>query len=176
MIRFRVYGEPVPQGSMKAFRKKGGPGTIVTHNNEAKLRPWREAVAAEAREWRKTHPGHPLDEPVAVALTFYVTRPASLPKWRWLPWTGRDLDKQVRSVLDALKAIVIRDDSRVVDLAACKRFAGMGLADDAPGVVVTVVPLGQWERELTPDDDEEERRTVAFLRRTIEEREGFVAT
>lgn len=153
MIRFRVYGEPVPQGSMKAFRKKGGPGTIVTHNNEAKLRPWREAVAAEAREWRKANPGNPLDEPVAVALTFYVTRPTSLPKWRWLPWTGRDIDKQVRSVLDALKAVVIRDDSRVVDLAASKRFAGMGLADDAPGVVVEVSALGEYEREAGPATD-----------------------
>ena len=151
-IRLRVYGEPIPQGSMKSVPVGRGRHRVVA-DNEKPLKPWREAVRSEAQQWREANPGQPLDEPVAVALTFYVTRPQSLPKWRWLPWTGRDIDKQVRSVLDALKAIVIRDDSRVVDLAASKRFAGMGLADDAPGVVVSVHPLGQYERDAGPTSE-----------------------
>jgi len=36
--------------------------------------------------------------------------------------TKPDIDKTVRAIFDALKGILIHDDSQVVELHACKRY------------------------------------------------------
>lgn len=148
VCELRVYGEPVAQGSLKAIPIRGRRGARVIADNEKELTSWRGVISGEAQRWRRENPGDPIDGPLAIDVTFYVTRPTSLPKWRWLPWTGRDWDKLARAVCDALTAVVWRDDSRIVDGTVRKRFASMGGVDDAPGVRIIVDSLVDHEREV----------------------------
>jgi Holliday junction resolvase RusA-like endonuclease len=63
---------------------------------------------------------------VRLTLAFYLPRPQSLAKRMTAHTKYPDLDKMVRSVNDALTHVVSRDDSRVVDLLAMKRYATDG--------------------------------------------------
>jgi crossover junction endodeoxyribonuclease RusA len=123
MIRFEVYGTPVPQGSMKAFMPKGRRFPIVTADN-AKTKPWRQAIIDAVRRDGAPDPT-PFDGPVALDVLFYLPRPKSAPKAIVRPAKKPDLDKLVRAVCDALTAAgVWRDDSQVVSVHAGKVFAG----------------------------------------------------
>lgn len=133
--RIRVYGTPAPQGS----KRHVGHGVMV--ESSKKVRPWRAAVTAEAAQHEPVH------GPVYIKVEFYLPRPRG--HYR----TGRnahllrasapphhavkpDLDKLVRSTLDALTdAGLIDDDARVYSLTARKRYA-----DDAerPGALITI--------------------------------------
>lgn len=153
-------GTPVPQGSKSGYiMGKGDAARVVIQdgssrkrrdgtNSRAEHAKWRAAVAKEARAWCTANEhGTPWDGPVAVDITFWLPRPSSAPKWRWLPWTKPDIDKLVRSVLDSISGNVISGDSRVTDLAARKRYA---TTDDClPGCRIAVRLLP--EREVGPD-------------------------
>lgn len=141
MITFAVYGTPVPKGSTKAFWRPGMKHAVVTHDN-AKTKPWQEAVVSAARDALAGAP--PLEGPVAVRLRFYMPRPASAPRRVVEPCKKPDLDKLARCVKDGLtRAGVYRDDSQVVLLIARKVFAA-GRDDEASGVpraLITVQPF-----------------------------------
>lgn len=120
-VRFFVPGVPIPKGSAKAFVV--GKRAVVTHDN-AKTKPWQRSIAAEARG---VAPGL-LDGAVRVELWFSMPRPKSHGKPGRKSWaaehvTRPDLDKLVRTVLDALTGIVWADDSQVVEVAARKCYA-----------------------------------------------------
>jgi crossover junction endodeoxyribonuclease RusA len=140
---FCVVGEPVTQGSKRAFLDgHGRPHT--TEVTDKVLRPWRAEVASAALEARQG--AGTIDGPVAVELTFYLARPASYPKRVRLPWKGRDVDKLARAVLDSLTtAQVYRDDSRVTDLVVRKRFAA-----EYVGVRVEVEAIDETEIGAAP--------------------------
>lgn len=143
----RVYGDPIPQGSTRAFavRKAGQPtGRVaVTHDN-AKTKPWRQAIAVA---WLDQYPGCGFDSgPVSVSITFLMRRPrghygtgrnaaqvrAGAPA---CPEVKPDLDKLARAVLDALgDAGAWRDDAQVCDLSAGKIYAPEGIQ---PGAIIT---------------------------------------
>jgi Holliday junction resolvase RusA-like endonuclease len=74
---------------------------------------------------------------------FWLPRPQSSPRWRWLSSTRPDVDKLARSTLDALSRIVYVDDARIADLSVRKLYA----LDRPPGALVRVQPLGVVERE-----------------------------
>lgn len=134
-VRFEVAGVPVPQGSMKGFRR--GNRVILTSDNE-RLAPWRTAVEFAARD---AYPRALLmTGAVYVILDFRLPVPRSAPKRKRLAATKRpDLDKLVRGVLDALTGVLWADDAQVVSLQATK-----GLAyDGAPGASVTVTEWGE---------------------------------
>lgn len=167
MIKLRVYGTPVPQGSTRAFavRKGGAPtGRVVVTGDNAKTKSWRQAVVDEALAYlvsrneagrcglcdRLDAHAHAL-EPLAVTLVFILPRPAGhfgsgrnagqvKPSAPPFPVTKPDLDKLCRAVLDALTdAGVWRDDSQVAELNAGKVYATGG---DRPGCVIEVSSLG----------------------------------
>src|SRR4051812_40985373 len=94
-----VLGVPVAQGSMRSL----GPGRMV-HSNAEKLRPWRDTVAWQVRQGMNDHGLEPLEGPVAVAATFTLPRPKSAPRTRWAPDRKPDVDKLLRSLLDACTA------------------------------------------------------------------------
>lgn len=95
-----------------------------------KVGPWREAVVAACL--REDLTGAAFAGPVRVSCTFYLTRPQghrnargelkpSAPRY---PATTPDLDKIIRSTLDALtQAAVIQDDRLVVAIDAVKLYA-----------------------------------------------------
>jgi Holliday junction resolvase RusA-like endonuclease len=132
VLAFDVFGEAAPQGSKKAYVVKG---RAVLVESSSKVKPWRASVAASAHEaahssgWLKT------DGPVAVEVTFWLKRPASVK--RPLPERKPDIDKLLRGVLDGISdsGAVWADDARVVDVTARKRYA-----DDFVGASITVTP------------------------------------
>lgn len=135
-ISFEVDGLPQPQGSTKAFKTKSGK-VLVTSDNR-KLKPWRQAVIAAAREQLGRTP--PATGAVRVDVVFNLPRPLGhfgkrglLPSAPELPIVRPDLDKLCRAVLDALtEAGVFRDDGQVWKLELEKQYG------DHAGAAITV--------------------------------------
>jgi hypothetical protein len=111
MIRLTVYGDPIPQGSMKAFVPKGWKRAVLTSDNP-ELKTWRSEIVAEARKALADQP--PLGGAVAVRVLFFVHRPESLPKRIADPVKQRsgDIDKLERALLDVALATLRRHAAR----------------------------------------------------------------
>jgi Holliday junction resolvase RusA-like endonuclease len=139
-LTFEVRAIPGPQGSKNQW---GG-------ESSAKVKPWREAVRSEAvAAIIATGDKRAAMGPVAVIIRFSLPRPKS--HYR----TGRnagvlrddapgycskrpDVDKLVRSTLDALTAAgLYGDDAQVAVLEVEKRYAD----PDPVGAVITVSAL-----------------------------------
>jgi Holliday junction resolvase RusA-like endonuclease len=136
-IEFFVPGKPETQGSIRAFTNRATGRAILTSTN-AKLAPWRKAVAQAAaiasggRLYQKC--------PVAVSAEFILPRLVSHPK------TSRgitphamckpDLDKLMRALGDGLESGgIIDEDSRIVEWKASKRYASN---EEQPGARVVI--------------------------------------
>lgn len=166
---FRVYGQPVPKGSMIPRRLKDGRVVVVEDNKRTK--PWRRAI-------EKAAPIHlperaDLYQPIKVTCLFGVQR---LPNDTGLlapvmqagsHHEGGDVDKMVRLVLDALQGCgVLRNDAQVVRLGeTAKVFAddpewhqGVQRRFAVPGLYCRVEPVGwvpdplPYERVLADDE------------------------
>jgi crossover junction endodeoxyribonuclease RusA len=129
--RFEAVGDPVSQGSMRAFMVAGRP--IVTHTKGVKLNEWRDIIGWAARDAvKEVHAG-----PITVGAVFWFLRPASVSaKKRPYMTVKPDIDKVTRALLDALTGIVFRDDSQVVKLDVQKRYCDENVKQ--PGVAVTI--------------------------------------
>lgn len=138
-VSFTVAGIPAPQGSKSPWGSEANPNT----------KPWRAAVAADARAAMTYHDADGTSgylEPIAGPVVLYVTFTFPRPKSHYR--TGRhahelkpsapaycatkpDLDKLLRAIGDAITGIVVRDDSQIVEIVASKWYG-------APSAVVTV--------------------------------------
>lgn len=123
-ISFIVWGEPIPQGSTRAFIPKGWKRPIITADNK-RTKPWRQDVKAAALEAMEKANVPLMGKGVAVSVAchFYFARPKSAKRSVTHKTTRPDLDKLIRSVGDALKGIVYEDDAQVVSLSLLKDFA-----------------------------------------------------
>ena len=123
MVAFFVAGTPAPQGSKRFLGVHGGKGVLAESASEA-VRSWRADVRAAAA------PLFPavLAGAVRVEVEFRLARPKSVSvRARPRPTARPDLDKLVRSTLDALKSAgAYGDDSQVVELRAVKAYATAG--------------------------------------------------
>lgn len=158
MIRLEVHGAPAPKGSVQAF-VRGGRAQIVTggaKSTRAHMKAWDAAVrqaACDARSptgasfdgpsWVKT--------PIEIAIAFRMARPAghwsANPKKPGLkasapmvPIVKPDIDKLVRTTLDAMTGILFDDDSAVVELNVSKMYA-------APGTEGATILIRPWRPE-----------------------------
>lgn len=152
-MHITVYGTPAPQGS----KRHVGNGVMI--ESSKKVRPWRQDVkhaallalgsdddcltpgceCTDAPNWTP-------DEPLRVDVTFYLPRPrghygtgrnaTSLkPSAPTQPYTKPDIDKLLRSTLDALgEAGLWTDDSRVATIHAEKRYAD----ERPPGALIDI--------------------------------------
>lgn len=152
-----VHGIPGPQGS----KRHVGHGVLV--ESSALVRPWRDAVRSttadeldRSRQGAEWHANLGRLDPISVAVVFTLARPAShyrtgkraselRPGAPEEPATRPDLDKLLRSTLDALKdAGALVDDSRVVEVHAVKAYPGGHLdALDGPGAVIALRMLDE---------------------------------
>ena len=123
MIRFRVYGTPVPQGSMKHI----GGGRVI-HTAAGKLKRWRAEIERVAVEVGRNRPA--IDGACMIDVEFILERPKSRRKALFAD-RRPDLDKLQRGVGDALESVLYTQDSRVVGWNATKRYAE---GDELPGV------------------------------------------
>lgn len=128
MVAFTVLGRPQPAGSKRAFQHpKTKRILIVDASKNAK--PWKREVARVAAE----HIDELLDGPLAVDITFVLSRPKShygtgrnaetlkdsAPAY---PTSPPDVDKLSRAILDACTTAVWHDDSQVVEKVARKVY------------------------------------------------------
>lgn len=151
ILTFTADGIPAPQGSKKTIPAKDGrghyTGKVSVLESSARLKPWRQVVAAAARLARG--PMVPAAGPIVMTLEFRLPRPKghygtgrnagklkpSAPEW---PTKKPDVDKLERAILDALTiARVYGDDSQVVAIHSTKTFAD----HDAPGATVGVATM-----------------------------------
>ena len=130
-IEFRVMGEPIPQGSTRAFISRSGR-PIITHSNR-NLKQWRQRIATEAQA--KRPPQWDMESAVLVNVDFFMPRPKSLPKKVSEDVKRPDLDKLIRAVLDGLTGIFYNDDSQVIGIFGSKKYAGKNVP---PGVEIRI--------------------------------------
>lgn len=140
MIGITVHGTPAPQGSKRAI-VRGGRAALIESSHD-RVKSWRQAVvdAALAEDCPQ------LAGPAEVAVTFRLKRPKghyrtgrnahllrdSAPAY---PHGMPDLDKLLRSTMDALTAAgVWGDDAQVVAVTAAKTYG-------QPGADITVRAL-----------------------------------
>lgn len=124
IVQFTVYGEPVAQGRPK-FSTAGG---FAKAYDPAKSRDYKDYVRLAASEYA---PKVPLEGPIGMVLTVYRSTPKSFSKRRAAlaeageitPTTKPDVDNYLKGVKDALKGIIWRDDSQVVEVYARKRYS-----------------------------------------------------
>ena len=110
-IAFSVEGKPIQQGSMRAFNNR------IVHNKTKELMAWRQMVAVSAHSAGCI----PIEGAISITMHFRYERPKSVK--RAVPTVPPDLDKQVRSILDALTGVAYVDDSQVTHIIAGKSYA-----------------------------------------------------
>ena len=110
---------PVPEGSHSAHIIGGR--AVVHHNNSDKLMAYRDAIA---EGYRKSGGNYHHDSPISIQITFIFPRPKSVKRSkRPLPSVRNgDIDKLIRSTLDALTGVAYDDDCQVVHVEAYKIY------------------------------------------------------
>jgi Holliday junction resolvase RusA-like endonuclease len=124
MIQFTVYGEPVAQGRPKFSTVGGFPRAY----DPAKSRDYKDYVRLAAS---KHAPAALLEGPLGIAVTAFRSTPKSFSQKKAaaaergdiLPVTKPDADNYLKGVKDALKGIIWKDDSQVVDAFVRKRYS-----------------------------------------------------
>lgn len=134
-IEFFVAGNPIPQGSMKAFMPKGARFPVVTHNKTADLKSWRGVVAYSARDaMSRSGALMIVSGPVSVKIDFLLHRPRAhygtgknadklKPNAPAYSVSKPDIDKLERAILDALTGVVWTDDSQVAHVEKWKHYS-----------------------------------------------------
>lgn len=131
-----VLGDPAPQGS-KSYKGRTRAGKPILVESSKAVKPWRAAVADAAEDAARLQGWPCADGPVSVEVDFYLPRPVRMPRGRFRPSVRPDLDKLLRSTLDALKTSgAIADDAVVVSILASKHYAGVVFA--ATGARITI--------------------------------------
>ena len=120
-IEFTVLGVPVPKGSTRAFAmmRNGKPFAVTTAANP-KTKSWQSEVTVMAQAHAPAE--GPWDGPVQLSVNFLMPRPKTLAKKVQHHIKKPDLDKLLRLIKDALKGVIYKDDSQVVEVWASKKY------------------------------------------------------
>jgi crossover junction endodeoxyribonuclease RusA len=159
-ISFFIHGMPVPQGSKRVIR-----GNLI-EMADARLRSWRQDVAAISSQQMQGH--LPWQGPVMVTLSFYLPRPKAhygtgrnaerlKPQAPTYPSTHPDIDKLIRSVLDAMTGIVFHDDRQVVVIQAGKYYGQPGMDCEVAETVASAHDVEQ-QREVADGQEQEDQQ------------------
>lgn len=141
IARFTVYGVAQPQGSKTAVVRNGRAIMLDGRRKEAReaFAGWRTSIATAARDWQAENGGVALlTGALSVSAMFYLPRPASTPRRVVFPTKRPDLDKLFRLAGDAMKGVLIAEDSEIVSISTHKRFA-MGDRPPRAEIVVEVL-------------------------------------
>ena len=142
MIVIRVFGTPAPKGSMKLVEygkgKRRLPRPIMVADNSHELQAWSRAVATCARVAMIGKAMY-VDTALAVRATFILPRPASVK--RLMPSVRPDLDKLIRSTLDAMTGVVFDDDARIVRFQDPTKVYDGWMDHHGVGAIINVSPF-----------------------------------
>lgn len=123
-ITFTVYGEPIAQGRGRAAVVNG---KVIVYDPK-KSRDYKREIKAEAV---KVRPEKPWEGPVSLEIRIYKSIPKSFSgRKRKLavigglrPTTKPDVSNVCKGIEDAIKGIIIRDDSQIVNLSVYKWYS-----------------------------------------------------
>lgn len=124
MIKFTVYGEPVAQGRPRATTINGH----VCMYDPKKSRDYKNYIRLAASEHK---PEKLLEGPLSMKVKIYRPSLKSFSKKKaemaekgeLRPVTKPDTDNYVKAIKDALKSVIWKDDSQVVELHASKYYS-----------------------------------------------------
>jgi Holliday junction resolvase RusA-like endonuclease len=144
MIQFTVYGEPVAQGRPRATMIDGH----IRMYDPKKSRDFKEYVKLVASEHRTEKL---LEGPISLVVKVYKPTLKSFSKKKKAaaeagqirPTSKPDVDNYAKSIKDALKNVIWKDDSQVVDLHISKWYS------ETPRVEITIVPLEEQQQALS---------------------------
>lgn len=125
MIKLQIYGDPVPQGRPRAFRR----GNFIGMYDPEKSRDWKNSIKLQAIAQKAPM----LAGALSMTIQFMLKRPKTLPKKVIHHVKKPDVDNLVKAVKDALRGICYQDDSQIVTLKADKAYAAV-----CPGVLVEI--------------------------------------
>ncbi len=140
-IEFTVYGLPAPAGSKKSipYQKEDGSLGVRTFDDNKRSKPWQQKVSWAAM---LRYNGPIVLNPVRLEIIFYLPRPQHHFKIRkgkvskepkpWAPTypiVTPDLTKLVRCLEDALKGVIWKDDSQVVEQFTRKLYGEVPRAE-----------------------------------------------
>lgn len=142
MITFTVYGEPVAQGRPRASTINGQ----VRMYDPAKSKDFKKYVKLVASQHR---PPQLIDGPISMKVEIFKPSLKSFSKKKALaaergelrPLTKPDVDNYVKGVKDALKSVIWKDDSQVVDLHIGKWYS------ENPRIEITIEEIGGSKNE-----------------------------
>ena len=127
-----VLGTPQAKGSMKSIPfadKESGKLRVNTFSDSKRSDAWENTVKLQALSvWRRNLGADalPLEGAVKLRIGFRLPRPKSVSvKKRPLPIVKPDVDKMLRSILDALTGVVFNDDAQVTAIEARKTYAAV---------------------------------------------------
>lgn len=129
VLSVRVFGDPVAQGRPRARAFQVGGPTRVQMYDPLASRDWKRTVMAQVLPLK---PPAPVEGPLVLRLDFFLRRPVSLPKRETFHVKKPDSSNLLKAVEDAMRGIVYRDDSQLVDVRVLKHY------DPAPGVAILV--------------------------------------
>ncbi|MCM3789455.1 RusA family crossover junction endodeoxyribonuclease [Domibacillus indicus] len=144
MIQFTVYGEPVAQGRPRASTFHGK----VQMYDPQKSKDFKKYVQLVASQHR---PAQLLEGPLKLTVRVFKPTLKSFSKKKAAdaeagivrPTTKPDVDNYVKGVKDALKQVIWKDDSQVVDLSVSKFYSA------TPRVEVMVEPTELQQIQLS---------------------------
>jgi len=116
IIRFSIYGVPVPKGRPRFYRAGKYIGTYTPKNT----RKWEEFVRFQALQYR---PKEVPECAIEMELLFLIPRPKSLPKKVKYHIKKPDIENLAKSILDALQGIFYRNDSQIYKLSLIKEYS-----------------------------------------------------
>ena len=141
LIHFNIEGiRPAPQGSKRHI----GRGIMVEQSTN--LKPWREAVRQEALKTCASM----AHGPVFLELAFRFARPKSHFNAKGLlkataprhVITKPDIDKILRSTLDAMTGVLFKDDSQVCRVIVIKSYCMEGELEGCEVILQNVKIVG----------------------------------
>lgn len=144
VIQFTVYGEPVAQGRPRATTINGR----VRMYDPKKSSDFKKYVKLVASQYA---PPELLKGPLRMSVLVYRPTLKSFSKKKvreaeaglLRPITKPDVDNYVKGVKDALKQVIWKDDSQVVDLHVSKYYS------EKPRIELKIEPLNEQNKQLS---------------------------
>ena len=129
-----VYGVPVAQGRPKFFRR----GNHVGAYDPKKSRDYKSSIRIQALDQLSRGGTMPplYEDALKMDVTAYLPRPKTLPKRVLYHVKRPDADNIAKGCKDALKGVVYKDDSQIVELRVRKVYGA------PPRVVIALEEVG----------------------------------
>ena len=143
-IHFTVYGESVAQGRPRATNVSGHT-RLYDPKKSSDFKDFVKLVASEHAPEKLIEGAIRLTlkmyRPIPKAISKSAKKAALAEAGKIRPTSKPDVDNYVKSVKDALKWVIWKDDSQVVDLVAGKYYG------ERPRVEITIEEMSFEERE-----------------------------